>query len=195
MSQQQNGNPTPEQIRQTAENWASAWSQHDSEKYADLYAPDSVYRDPAFGAELRGGRLAHIFGHDSLKQAVPSFDVTIKEILIGDNHATVVFSGDGIMTKPNIQLPPESNGYGVFVAEGDVVKLEAGSKTLVFNRGQDGHFDLSPLPKLPDSAVGKNFAIPNGVAVLKVDESGLITEATNYYNMLPLLIALGLSSP
>ena len=148
--------------------------------------------DTSYGAEFRGGRLAHILSHDGFKnQAIPDYKVTAKEILIGDNHATIVYRGDGIMTSPLVQLPPESNGYGVFVAEGGIVKLEAGSKTVVLKRGQDGEFDLSPLPKLPDSAVGKNFAIPNGIAILKVNESGLITEATNYYDRLPMLIANG----
>jgi len=182
--------PTPQQIRQAAENWAKGWSQNDSDWWAELYAPGSFYRDASFGGEGRG-KMGHVFWHDAFKQALPGYQVTIKEILIGDNHATVLYSGDGLLKKPLGQIPPECNGYGVFVGEGDVVKLKAGDKTLVFKRGEDGHFDMSALPSI--GASGKNMIVPNGVAVIKVDENGLMTEATEYYDRLPMLMATGAS--
>ena len=182
-------NPTPEQLRQAAENWAKGWSQNNSDWFADLYAPGAFYRDASFGGEGRGNRLGIVLWHDAFKQALPNYKVTIKEILISDNHATVLYKGEGPIEKPLGQLPPECNGYGVFVGEGDVVKLQAGSKTLVFKRGEDGHFDMSPLPSLP--ATGKEMNIPNGVAVIKVDKNGLMTETTEYYDRLPMMLATG----
>ena len=181
--------PTREQLRQAAVNWAEGWSQNDSDRWADFYAPGSFYRDASFGGEARGGRIAHILWHDAFKQALPGYKVTIKEILVGDNHATVLYSGEGALVKPLGQLPPECNGYGVFVADGDVVKLKAADKTLVFKQGKDGHFDMSPLPSI--DANMKNMIIPNGVAIIKVDKNGLMTEATEYYDRMPMLMATG----
>jgi hypothetical protein len=77
------------------------------------------------------------------------------------------------------------------MADGDDVKLKAGDKTLVFKRGKDGHFDMSPLPSI--DADLKNMVIPNGVAIIKVDKNGLMTEATEYYDRLPMLMATGAS--
>ena len=189
MSHQQN--PTPEQLRQAAENWAKGGSQNDSDLWADFYAPGSFYRDASFGGEARGGRLGHIFWHDAFKQALPNYEVTIKEILLGDNHATVLYKGDGTLAKALGQLPPECNGYGIFEVEGDIVTLKAGDRTLTFKRAEDGHFDMSPLPSVPAEFFGKNFTIPNGVAVIKVDKNGLMTEATEYYDRLPMMRATG----
>ena len=182
--------PTPEQLQQAAENWANGWSQNDSDLWADFYAPGSFYRDASFGGEARG-RLGHILWHDAFKQALPGYKVTIKEILLGENHATILYRGDGIFEKPLGQIPPECNGYGVFVGERDVVTLKAGEKVLTFKRGKDGHFDMSPMPSI--NANGKNMMIPNGVAVIKVNGDGLMTEATEYYDRLPMLMATGAS--
>ena len=183
--------PTPEQIRQAAKNWANGWSQNNSDAWADFYAPGSFYRDASFEGEARGGRIAHIFWHDSFKQALPGYKVTIKETLVGEDHATILYSGDGLLEKPLGQLPPESNGHGVFVGEGDVVKLKAGDKTFTFKRGADGHFDMSPLPSI--EANGKNMLVPNGVCIIKVNKDGLMTEATEYYDRLPMLMSTGAS--
>jgi hypothetical protein len=92
-----------------AENWAKGWSQNDSDWWAGLCA---FYRDASFGGEARGGRSGHILWHDAFKQALPGYKVTIKEILIGDNHATVLYSGEGSLEKPLGQIPPECNSYG-----------------------------------------------------------------------------------
>ena len=182
--------PTAEQVHQAAENWANGWSQNDSDLWAGFYAPGSFYRDASFGGEAHG-RLGHILWHDAFKQALPGYKVTIKEILLGENHATILYRGDGIFEKPLGQIPPECNGYGMFVGEGDVVTLKAGEKVLTFKRGKDGHFDMSPLPSI--NANGKNMMIPNGVAVIKVNGDGLMTEATEYYDRLPMLMATGAS--
>lgn len=179
--------PTPEQVHQAGENWAKAWSQNDSDLFATFYAPDGFYRDASFGGEGHG-KLGLIFWHDAFKQALPDYTVTVKEILIGDNHATVLYSGNGTLKKPMGQLPPECKGYGVFQANGDVIELKAGGKTFVFKRGEDNHFDMSPMPAMPAAAVGQKFPVPNGVAVIKVDKNGLITEATEYYDRLPMLM-------
>ena len=135
--------------------------------------------------------MAHVLWHDAFKQALPAYKVTIKEILIGDNHATVLYKGEGLLENPLGQLPPECNGYGVYVGEGDVVTLKAGSKTLTFKRGADGHFDMSPMPSIPAS--GKDMLVPNGVAIIRVNKDGLMTEATEYYDRLPMLISTGAS--
>ena len=133
----------------------------------------------------------HVFWHDAFKQALPDYKVTIKEVLLGDDHATVIYNSSGTLKKPIVLLPPECNGFGVFMTHGDVVKLQAGDKYLVFQRGEDGHFDMSPMPMMPDTLVGKFLAVVTAVCVIKVDSDGLMTEATEYYDRLPMMMASG----
>ena len=186
----QHENPTPEQVYQAAENWANSWSQSDPARFADIYAPGAVY----VGYFRRSGMAWRqdrddIQIHKTFKGALLGLKITVREILAGDNHATIIFQAMGILENPLSMVPPECGGMGVFVGEGDTVKLQCGSKTLTFKADENGDFDMSALPETPLS--GKDMPIPYGVAVIEVDKSGLITKATEYYDRLPMLKASG----
>ena len=49
---------------------------------------------------------------------------------------------------------------------------------------------MLPMLMMPDtSLVGKFLAVVTAVCVIKVDIDGLMTEATEYYDRLPMLMA------
>ena len=177
-----------EQIRRTVETWAKRYSEKDTDSWGDLFASNAVYLDAPTGMELHG-RLAMKAWHYGAKHSIPNGTFTVKDIIMGENHAAVIYSAHGIYENPMVQLPPECNGHGVFESGEGVVTLKGGDKVWTVKRFEDGHFDISSLPSL--GVNGMKLIIPNGVAIFKIDDNGLIAEGTEYYDRLPTVLAMG----
>ena len=135
------------------------------------------------------GRLAMIAWHYGVKHSIPNYTFTVKDIILGENHATVIYSAHGVYENPMVQLPPECNGHGVFESGEGVVTMKGGDKVWTVKRFEDGRFDISSLPSF--GIKGMKLIIPNGVAVFKIDDNGLIAEGTEYYDRLPTVVAMG----
>jgi len=63
-------------VERVLDDWATAWSSHDTEKVLSLFSDDCVYEDVTFGAINRGKKELRAFA-DGVFAGVPDFKVDL----------------------------------------------------------------------------------------------------------------------
>jgi steroid delta-isomerase-like uncharacterized protein len=62
--------------RRVLDEWAPAWSSHDTERVLSLFTDDCVYEDVTFGAVCRGAKELRAFA-DGVFAAIPDFKIEL----------------------------------------------------------------------------------------------------------------------
>ena len=80
---------------QILDNWATAWSSHDTERVLALFTDDCVYEDVTFGAVNHGRAELRTFV-DGIFAAIPDFKVTLITRFVAGNWAAMEWVMSGI---------------------------------------------------------------------------------------------------
>jgi steroid delta-isomerase-like uncharacterized protein len=76
------------------DDWATAWSSHDTEKMLALFTDDCVYEDVTFGAVNHGKAELRAFA-DGIFAAIPDFKVTLISRFVAGNWAGMEWAMSG----------------------------------------------------------------------------------------------------
>ena len=81
-------------MERVLEEWATAWSSHDTEKLLALFTDDCVYEDVTFGVVNRGREALRAFA-DGVFAGVPDFQIEMTARFVAGNWAAMewVMSG------------------------------------------------------------------------------------------------------
>ena len=77
-----------------AKEWIARWGKPDSAAFAELYADDGAYVDPAFGL-LRKGRQRIQMHHHLWWKAIPDFELRAEQFHVAGRVVVVQFSAEG----------------------------------------------------------------------------------------------------
>ena len=77
-----------------AKEWIARWGKPDSVAFAELYADDSAYVDPAFGVHAKGRPRIHRH-HQAWWKAVPDFELRAEQFHVADRVVVVQFRAEG----------------------------------------------------------------------------------------------------
>ena len=66
-----------------AKEWIARWGKPDSAAFAELYADDGAYVDPAFGVHAKGRPRIHRH-HQAWWKAVPDFELRAEQFHVAD---------------------------------------------------------------------------------------------------------------
>jgi len=73
-------------VERVLNDWATAWSSHDTEKVLSLFTDDCVYEDVTFGAINRGKKELRAFA-DGVFASVPDFKVELTARFVAGSQA------------------------------------------------------------------------------------------------------------
>jgi len=79
---------------QILDDWATAWSSHDTERVLALFTDDCVYKDVTFGAINHGKAELRAFA-DGTFAAIPDFKVTLTTRFAAENWAGMEWTMSG----------------------------------------------------------------------------------------------------
>jgi steroid delta-isomerase-like uncharacterized protein len=82
------------EVESILDDWATAWSSHDTEKVLALFTDDCIYEDVTFGVVNHGKAELRVFA-DGTFAAIPDFKVELTTRFIAPNRAAMewVMSG------------------------------------------------------------------------------------------------------
>ncbi len=64
-------------VERLLDDWAAAWSSHDTEKFLSLFTDDCIYEDVTFGAVNHGKKELRAYAEDVFT-GVPDFKMELK---------------------------------------------------------------------------------------------------------------------
>ena len=77
-----------------AKEWIARWGKSDSAAFAELYADDGAYVDPAFGIHAKGRPRIHRH-HQAWWKAVPDFELRAEQFHVANRVVVVQFRAEG----------------------------------------------------------------------------------------------------
>jgi steroid delta-isomerase-like uncharacterized protein len=100
-------------VERVLDDWAIAWSSHDTEKLLSLFTDDCVYEDVTFGAINHGKKELRTFA-DGVLAGVPDFKVEMTAQFVAGSRAGMewVISGTHKATSPGCRPPASASRSG-----------------------------------------------------------------------------------
>jgi steroid delta-isomerase-like uncharacterized protein len=106
------------------EDWAKAWSSHDTERVLALFTDDCVYEDVTFGAVSRGKAELRAFA-DRIFAAIPDFEVALITHFAAENRAGMEWAMSGTHKGDFPGLPATGKRFSS-VRGSTIVELQGG---------------------------------------------------------------------
>ena len=106
------------------DDWASAWSSHDTEKVLALFADECVYEDVTFGVVNRSKAELRAFA-DGTFAAIPDFNVTLTSRFAAGRWAAMEWAMSGTH-KGDLPGLPATSRYFSSVRGSTIVELKEG---------------------------------------------------------------------
>jgi len=82
------------EVERVLEEWATAWSSHDTAKVLALFTDDCVYEDVTFGVVNRGREALRAFA-DGVFAGVPDFQIEMTARFVAGNWAAMEWGMSG----------------------------------------------------------------------------------------------------
>jgi len=106
------------------EDWANAWSSHDTERLLALFTEDCVYEDVTFGVVNHGKAELQTFA-DGTFAAIPDFNVTLITRFVAENWAAMEWAMSGTHKGDFPSLPATGKRFSP-VRGATIIELQGG---------------------------------------------------------------------
>ena len=110
-------------VERILDDWATAWSSHDTEKVLSIFTDDCVYEDVTFGAINHGKKELRAFA-DGVFAGVPDFRVELTARFVADPQAGMEWVMSGTHKGDFPGMPATGKRFSVRGVT--IVELQAG---------------------------------------------------------------------